>query len=189
MIKVGRICVKLAGRDAGKKCVIIDVLDKNYVLIDGATRRRKCNVNHLLALSDTVEIQKNASHEDVAAALKPLGIEVTTTKPKQKTQRPQKKRKTSEELHAQKEEKLKKRQSSKKEGGKSKKTGGADESLEQKAQPDSSIKPTEPSAEVAAEGAKPSKEKNEQPKKKEVPAKKTKGSKKGSKATKKNKAP
>jgi len=43
----GRICVKTAGRDAGLKCVIVDVLDDKFVLIDGETRRRKCNILHL----------------------------------------------------------------------------------------------------------------------------------------------
>lgn len=32
---VGRICVKVAGRETGRKCVIVDVIDKNYVLITG----------------------------------------------------------------------------------------------------------------------------------------------------------
>ena len=27
MIEVGRVCVKIAGRDAGKKCAVIKVLD------------------------------------------------------------------------------------------------------------------------------------------------------------------
>ena len=46
-IEIGRICVKTAGRDASKKCVIIDLLDDKYVLIDGETRRRKCNIIHI----------------------------------------------------------------------------------------------------------------------------------------------
>ena len=27
MFDIGRVCMKIAGRDAGKKCVIIDVVD------------------------------------------------------------------------------------------------------------------------------------------------------------------
>ncbi len=34
-IEVGRICVKTAGREIGKRCVIVDVIDKNYVLVTG----------------------------------------------------------------------------------------------------------------------------------------------------------
>lgn len=107
MIEIGRLCVKIAGRDAGKKCVIIDILDNRFVMIDGETRRRKCNILHIEPLSQKTEIKKNASHEDVAKALKELGIEARQTKPKPKTQKPKAKRKTPEQLRAQKEEKRK----------------------------------------------------------------------------------
>ena len=82
MIEIGRIVVKIAGRDAGKKCVIVDVLDNNFVLIDGETRRRKCNVLHLEPLDKTVEIKEKASHEDVIEALKEIGIDVDIKKRK-----------------------------------------------------------------------------------------------------------
>lgn len=88
MFNVGRICVKIAGRDAGQKCVIVEVLDEKHVLIDGMTRRRKCNKIHLEPLSQTIDIKTNASHEDVAKAFKSLDLEVKTTKPKQKTEKP-----------------------------------------------------------------------------------------------------
>src|SRR3989338_2498047 len=107
MIEIGRLAVKTAGRDAGLKCVVVDILDDRFVLIDGQTRRRKCNVMHLEPLSQVVEIKKNSSHEEIAKALKEFGIEARTTKPKPKTERPRKKRKTSEQLRAQKEEKKK----------------------------------------------------------------------------------
>jgi large subunit ribosomal protein L14e len=32
---VGRICVKLSGREAGKKCVVLDIVDKNFALVTG----------------------------------------------------------------------------------------------------------------------------------------------------------
>ena len=63
MIEVGRLCVKLAGRDAGKKCIIVDILDDKFVLIDGETRRRKCNIVHLEPLNKVLSVEKNASHE------------------------------------------------------------------------------------------------------------------------------
>jgi len=51
-IEVGRICVKIAGREAGRKCVIVDIIDENYVLITGpkqltGVKRRRCNINHI----------------------------------------------------------------------------------------------------------------------------------------------
>ncbi len=84
MMEIGRLCVKTAGRDAGKKCVVVDILDDNTVLIDGETRRRKCNVMHLLPLRQTVEVKKGASHEEVAEVLKKWKIETRMTKPKVK---------------------------------------------------------------------------------------------------------
>ena len=107
MIEIGRLAVKIAGRDAGKKCIIVDILDSKFVLIDGETRRRKCNILHIEPLNQVVKIDKNASHEEVAKVLKELGIETRQTKPKPKTKRPRKKRKTPEQLRVQKQEKRK----------------------------------------------------------------------------------
>lgn len=90
MFEIGRLCVKLAGRDAGLKCVVVDILEGRFVLIDGETRRRKCNIIHLEPLGKTLSIEKNASHDDVVKAFKELGIELTATKPKQKTEKPKK---------------------------------------------------------------------------------------------------
>jgi large subunit ribosomal protein L14e len=94
MIDVGRICVKTAGRDAGLKCVVVDVIDDNFVLIDGETRRRKCNILHLEPLDKTVELKKGASHADVVKAFERLGYGVFAPKTKQKKARPRKARKS-----------------------------------------------------------------------------------------------
>ena len=105
MIEIGRVVVKIAGRDAGRKAIIIDVLDDKYVLLDGETRRRKVNILHLEPLNQVLKIGKNASHEDVAKALDELGLKARQTKPKPKTARPRAKRKTPEQLRVQKKEK------------------------------------------------------------------------------------
>ena len=107
MIEVGRLVMKIAGRDAGKKGIILDIIDDKFVLIDGETRRRKVNIFHVEPLGQVVKIGKNASHDDVAKAMDELGMKARNTKPKQKTQRPIKKRKTPEQIRAQKEEKRK----------------------------------------------------------------------------------
>ncbi len=70
-IEVGRICVKLNGRETGRKCVIVDVIDKNFVLITGpqkltGVRRRRTNVKHLEPTTETIEVKKGASDDDVA---------------------------------------------------------------------------------------------------------------------------
>lgn len=105
MIEVGRICVKLAGRDAGLKCVVVDILKGNMVLIDGETRKRKCNIKHLEPLKDVVKIDKNASHEKVCAALK---IKVVEKKLKKAAERPKKIRKKKEKPVEELEKKVEK---------------------------------------------------------------------------------
>lgn len=87
MFTIGRVCVKLAGRDAGKKCVIVDVLEGKYVMIEGQTRRRRCNMLHLEPLDQTIDIQKNAHHDTV---MKALGHESIKRNAKPKTEKPKK---------------------------------------------------------------------------------------------------
>ncbi len=82
MIEVGRVCLKIAGRDAGKRCVVVDLPEKNYAVIEGQTRRRKCNIIHLEPLKEKIKISKGASHEEVAKELKKIGIEVEEKKKK-----------------------------------------------------------------------------------------------------------
>ena len=74
VFEVGRVCMKIAGRDARKKCVVVDILDNTYVMIDGETRRRKCNIMHLEPLNLAVAIKANANNEEVVRALKEEGI-------------------------------------------------------------------------------------------------------------------
>ena len=73
-IEVGRVCVKVNGRETGQKCVIVDVIDKNFVLVTGpqkisGVRRRRTNVKHLEPTEDSIDIKKGASDEDVAKAI------------------------------------------------------------------------------------------------------------------------
>jgi large subunit ribosomal protein L14e len=77
-IEVGRICVKIAGREAGRKCVIVDVIDKNFVLVTGpqkvsGVRRRRANISHLEPTPDKVEIKRGATDEEIIEALEKSG--------------------------------------------------------------------------------------------------------------------
>ncbi len=77
-IEVGRICVKQLGRELGKKCVIIDVMDKSFVLVTGpkkvtGVKRRRVNINHIMPLTDKIEVKRGASDEEVAQALEVAG--------------------------------------------------------------------------------------------------------------------
>ncbi len=77
-IEVGRICVKQAGRENGSKCVVIDVMDKSFVLVTGpkkltGVKRRRVNINHLAPLDDKLDIKRGASDEEVSQALEAAG--------------------------------------------------------------------------------------------------------------------
>jgi len=77
-IEVGRICVKILGREAGKKCVIVDVVDKNFVLITGpktvsGIKRRRANITHLEPTSEKLEMKRGATDEEIAEVLKTAG--------------------------------------------------------------------------------------------------------------------
>jgi len=74
VIDVGRICVKLVGREAGKKCVIVDVVDKNFVLVTGpkqlnGVKRRRVNINHVEATDRRVSIRRGETDEELMKAL------------------------------------------------------------------------------------------------------------------------
>jgi len=93
-METGRLCVKTAGRDAGQYCAVVEVLDKNYVTIDGNVRRKKCNVRHLEPLDKVLNIKAKASTKEVQDAMKKEGIEV---KEKKERTRPKKEAKKAEE--------------------------------------------------------------------------------------------
>ena len=77
-IEIGRVCAKLSGREAGRKCVIVDVVDKSFVLITGpktvsGVKRRRANINHVEPLQYKIDINRGASDEEVEEALKVAG--------------------------------------------------------------------------------------------------------------------
>ena len=77
-IEVGRICVKVAGREAGRKCVIVDVMDKSFVVVTGpkkvtGVKRRRVNINHVAPTEDVIPIKRGASDEEVAQMIQADG--------------------------------------------------------------------------------------------------------------------
>ena len=77
-IEIGRLCVKQAGRECCHKCVIIDVMDKSFVLITGpkkltGVKRRRVNINHLMPLEEKIDIKRGASDDEVAQAIEEQG--------------------------------------------------------------------------------------------------------------------
>lgn len=93
MFEVGRLCMKIAGREAGKYCVIVKKMDDNFVLITGpreltSVKRRRCNMNHLEPMLDVLKIKSDAADNDVLKAYqqanltKKLGLEPGKPAPK-----------------------------------------------------------------------------------------------------------
>jgi large subunit ribosomal protein L14e len=77
-IEVGRICVKMAGRESGRKCVIVDVMDKSFILVTGpkkvtGVKRRRVNINHVAPTEDTIQVKRGASDEEVTQTLEAAG--------------------------------------------------------------------------------------------------------------------
>jgi large subunit ribosomal protein L14e len=73
-VEVGRICVKITGREAGKKCIIVDVIDKNFLLITGpkqvnGIKRRRVNVSHVEPTEKKVNMSRGESDEEIMKAL------------------------------------------------------------------------------------------------------------------------
>lgn len=77
VIDVGRLVVKLLGREAGRKAVVVDVVDSNYVVITGpfaGVRRRRVNINHIEPIDKKIEIRRGASDEEVRQAIEAAGL-------------------------------------------------------------------------------------------------------------------
>jgi large subunit ribosomal protein L14e len=73
MMDIGRICLKTAGREAGKYCCIVKKVDANFVMVTGpkevtSVKRRRCNITHLEPVEQTVKISSDASDSDVMKA-------------------------------------------------------------------------------------------------------------------------
>jgi len=77
VIEIGRVCVKVRGREAGRRCVVVDILDENFVIIDGDVKRRRANIKHLEPLPVVLNIRQGASTEEVIKAMLENGIPVS----------------------------------------------------------------------------------------------------------------
>lgn len=77
--EIGRIVVKTAGREASRKCVIVSIIDKNFVLVTGpktltGVRRRKVNISHVAFTPHKLDIEENESDEVVLKKLEEAGL-------------------------------------------------------------------------------------------------------------------
>jgi large subunit ribosomal protein L14e len=120
-LDVGRVCLKIVGREAGKVCAVVKKLKEGkseaFVLVTGpkllsGVKRRKCNVEHLEPTQYLLSIKEDASDEEVLEAYKKSGViskfnlklpsaaEVKSekTKPKEeKKEKPKEEKKAKEE--------------------------------------------------------------------------------------------
>ena len=75
IMKVGRLCKKVRGRDAGNYCVVVDRVDKTSVLVDGKdVRRKKTSIMHLEPMPPMLDIKKGAGTDVVLKALEKEGF-------------------------------------------------------------------------------------------------------------------
>ena len=77
LFEKGRICIKVAGREAGKYCVVVEE-GKKFVTVSGpksltGVKRRRCNTNHLEPTPEKIDI-KGGSDEEILEALKSSGL-------------------------------------------------------------------------------------------------------------------
>ena len=80
MFETGRICMKTAGREAGRFCVVIGKEKEKekegkteFVVVTGPkivtrVRRRKCNVHHLEPTAVKISIKENSTDNEVMKA-------------------------------------------------------------------------------------------------------------------------
>ena len=79
VMELGRCVVKSQGREAGQKAVIVDILDRNFVLITGpqnvsGIKRKRANIKHLEPLEQKIEIARGAADDEVETVLQQEGL-------------------------------------------------------------------------------------------------------------------
>ncbi|HLD57343.1 MAG TPA: hypothetical protein VJA47_03500 [archaeon] len=75
LFETGRVCIKTAGREAGKLCVVLNKAEGDLVLVTGpkslsGVRRRNCSVTHLEPLQAKISLKAGATDSDVLDLLK-----------------------------------------------------------------------------------------------------------------------
>ncbi len=84
VLEIGRVCLKLVGREAGKYAVVVKATgkakdEKSFVFVTGprlltGVKRRKCNIDHLKATEYKLEIAEDAPDEQVITAYEKAGL-------------------------------------------------------------------------------------------------------------------
>lgn len=102
MFEIGRLVLKVAGRDAGKVGVIISPVQDKKILVDGLVRRKNVSTKHIIPLKATIKVKENETKEVILKELEKLGYKIeekytkkiTSEKPKAEKKESSKKTKT-----------------------------------------------------------------------------------------------
>lgn len=78
-IEVGRVCMKVVGREAGNYCVVVKPVSKSFADITGpkiltGVKRRRVNIVHLEPTQYSLEIKEGATDEEVVSAFEKAGL-------------------------------------------------------------------------------------------------------------------
>ena len=69
-ISIGRIITKIMGREAGRKAVVTEIIDKSFVEVSGpyeltGVKRRRVNVSHIEPSQYAIEITKSDNSDEI----------------------------------------------------------------------------------------------------------------------------
>jgi large subunit ribosomal protein L14e len=79
MIEVGRLCLKIAGRESGRYCVVVKKMDENFVLVTGpreltSVKRRRCHIDHLEPVTESLDIKSDAPDSEILEAFQKANL-------------------------------------------------------------------------------------------------------------------
>lgn len=121
-IEIGRVCVKLNGREAGRYCVVVKKIDKSFVEVTGpklltGVKRRKSNIAHLEPTQYIVDLKENQSDDEIISSFekqslitklnlkKPSAADMKSEKTKSEAKKVEKEKRTEDKKEQKKEKK------------------------------------------------------------------------------------
>ena len=131
--EIGRVCMKVSGREAGRYCVVLKKENKSFVLVTGpkmltGVKRRKSNIEHLEPTQYIIEVPESGSDEMVvdgfqkAGRLAKLGLKKPSAAQvkSERAKAPKEEKKETKVEEKKKENKIEKESKEKKEKAKKK---------------------------------------------------------------------
>lgn len=80
LFEIGTVCVITQGRRAGKKVVVSNIIDENYLLVTGpksinGIKRRRMNIKHLMPIDLQIDIEREADDDTIEEEIKNMEVE------------------------------------------------------------------------------------------------------------------